>query len=46
MDEWRKRHEEVILKNSELMDKLEEKGKKVTELKHKLKDSEIRIRGF
>ena len=36
----------MVMRNSELVEKLDEKGKKVAELRHKLKDSEIRIRGF
>ena len=46
VDEWRRRHEEALSRNAELVEKLDEKGRKITDLKHKLKDSEAKIRGF
>ena len=46
MEELKRRNEEAVLKNSELSDLLEVKNRKVSELKHKVKDYEVRIRGY
>lgn len=45
MSEMIRRNEENVLKNSELAEQLQLKSRRITELKQKVKDYELKLRG-